>query len=86
MDEMKIIRNNHNFCNKYVDMNSLPKEFRTGVSMMADVLLKDIATLSLVRTKEHAEWIIEKSKIQKMACELEEALNYWRKRNQELTT
>ena len=81
MENDKLIRERYDFCNKYIDMKTLPKEFQLGVSIMADTLLKDIAQLSLVRTKEHAEWIIEKHKIAKLSCELEEAVSYWKKKN-----
>ena len=79
-DKNEIIKKNWDYLNKHLDMESIPKEFRWGLANMVEILRADIATLSLVRTKEHAEYILNKSQLKKLCVELEEALDYWNKR------
>ncbi len=80
-EEKIIISEEYPTTNKYVDMDSLPDEFKLGVSALARDLNREIAKLTLIRTKEYAEYIKNKSDLIRLTGELEEALDYWKKRN-----
>lgn len=76
----KIVKDNYELTNKYVDMEQLPSEFMLGVSLMARDLSIEVAKAKLVRTKEYAEYVKNKSDLLRLTQELEEALNYWKKK------
>ncbi len=79
-EEQMVIKEEYQTTSKYVDMNTLPKEFKVGVSLLARDLNREIAKLTLIRTKEYAEYIKNKSDLIRLTGELEEALEYWRKK------
>lgn len=80
-EDKDIIKENYSTTNKYLAMDTFPEEFKLGVSVMARDLNREIAKLSLIRTKEYAEYIKNKSDLIRLTGELEEALEYWNKRN-----
>lgn len=77
MEERDVIEQTSKITNKYIDMKSLPEEFRLGVSLMARDLYKDLTEATLVRTKEYAEHLKIKSELVRLTFELNEALEYW---------
>ena len=80
LEDKRIIKSNFKTTSTYLDMDSLPKEFHLGVSLMARELTKEIAKITLIRTKDYAEYIKDKSELLKLTLELEEALDYWKKK------
>lgn len=78
--DKKIIKRNLKITTNYLDMNLLPEEFHLGVSLMVENLTKKIAKVTLIRTKDYAEYVKEKSELLKLTLKLEEALDYWTKK------
>ena len=77
---IKMIKEQSLLVNKYIDMGSMPNEFKLGISLMARDLNREITKLTLIRSKEYAEYIKNKSDLIRLTGELEEALEYWQKR------